>query len=73
MVGASVDSKYAHLAWLNTPRKAGGLGGALNYPLIADLRQKMARDYDVLIEGEGHTLRGLFIINPQGNHHHTNS
>jgi alkyl hydroperoxide reductase subunit AhpC len=29
----------------------------------------MARDYDVLIEGEGHTLRGLFIINPQGNHH----
>lgn len=66
VVGASVDSKYAHLAWLNTPRKAGGLGGALNYPLIADLRQKMARDYDVLIEGEGHTLRGLFIINPQG-------
>jgi len=66
VLGVSVDSKYAHLAWLNTPRKAGGLGGALNYPLVSDLRKKMARDYGVLIPGTGHTLRGLFVINPQG-------
>jgi alkyl hydroperoxide reductase subunit AhpC len=26
----------------------------------------MARDDDVLIEGEGHTFRGLFVINLQG-------
>jgi alkyl hydroperoxide reductase subunit AhpC/dienelactone hydrolase len=67
VVGASVDSLYSHLAWVNTPRKQGGLGGALHIPLIADLTQAISRDYDVLIEGAGHTLRGLFIINKEGN------
>jgi len=62
----SVDSKYTHLAWINTPRKAGGLGGGLNIPLVADLTQSIARKYGVLIEDAGHTYRGLFIINPKG-------
>src|ERR1700679_1265930 len=26
VVGVSVDSKFSHLAWINTPRKQGGLG-----------------------------------------------
>eukprot|EP01103_Thecamoeba_quadrilineata_P005723 TRINITY_DN15491_c0_g1_i1.p1 TRINITY_DN15491_c0_g1~~TRINITY_DN15491_c0_g1_i1.p1 ORF type:complete len:199 (-),score=48.28 TRINITY_DN15491_c0_g1_i1:27-623(-) len=66
LLGASVDSKYAHLAWVNTPRKEGGLGGALNFPLLSDLTQKVSRDYGVLIEEAGHTLRGLFIISDKG-------
>merc|ERR1711943_90177 len=37
VVGASVDSHFTHLAWVNTPRKEGGLGGALKIPLLADL------------------------------------
>ncbi len=61
-----MDSTYSHLAWVNTPRKNGGLGGALNIPLVSDLKHTMAQDYDVLIEGAGHTIRGLFIINPKG-------
>jgi len=32
VVGCSIDSKYSHLAWVNTPRKEGGLG-ELKYPL----------------------------------------
>jgi len=66
IIGASVDSKSSHLAWINTPRKEGGLGGHVNFPLVADLNKKLSRDYDVLMEEEGYSLRGLFIINRQG-------
>merc|ERR1712039_215740 len=66
VVGVSVDSKYSHLAWINTPRKQGGLGGALQIPLVADLTKSISRKYNVLMEEAGHTYRGLFIINPKG-------
>src|SRR4029078_743383 len=38
----------------------------INYPLVADLNKKIARDYGVLIEGPGIALRGLFIIDKNG-------
>jgi len=66
IIGVSVDSKFSHLAWINTPRKEGGLGGPLNYPLVSDLKKTISVDYDVLLD-EGFSLRGLFIINPSGN------
>lgn len=68
VVGCSVDSHFTHLAWVNTPRAKGGLGGC-NYPLLADLTKQVARDYEVLIEEGGDAgvaLRGLFIIAPDG-------
>ncbi|MDH4183411.1 MAG: peroxiredoxin [Nitrospinota bacterium] len=65
VVGSSVDSKFSHLAWINTPRKHGGLGD-IQYPLLADITKKIGADYDVLLPG-GITLRGLFIIDPNGN------
>ena len=65
VVGCSIDSKFTHLAWINTPRKEGGLGD-IKHPLLADVTKKIARDYDVLIEEAGIALRGLFIINPEG-------
>lgn len=61
----SVDSAYTHLAWVNTPRKDGGLG-EIKFPLIADLNKSIARSYDVLLESAGVALRGLFIIDPKG-------
>lgn len=64
VVGVSVDSHFSHLAWCNTPRKDGGLGG-INYPLLADLTKKVSQDYGVLIDA-GISLRGLFIIDPNG-------
>ena len=38
ILGVSVDSKFSHLAWRNTPRKTGGIGD-VSYPLIADLKK----------------------------------
>jgi alkyl hydroperoxide reductase subunit AhpC len=65
VLGASVDSEYSHLAWINTPRNKGGLGG-LNYPLISDLDKKIARAYGVLTDNETVALRGLFLIDRDG-------
>ena len=64
ILGCSVDSKFSHLAWINTPRNQGGLG-KLTYPLVADLTKQIGRDDGVLLE-DGVTLRGLFIIDPEG-------
>lgn len=69
LIGISVDSEFTHLAWVNTPRKQGGLGG-INYPLVADLSKSIARDYGVLLDG-GVALRGLFLIDPAGNIRHS--
>ncbi|XP_055683832.1 peroxiredoxin [Lutzomyia longipalpis] len=65
VVGVSVDSHFSHLAWTNLDRKAGGLG-KLHYPLLADLTKDISRDYGVLLEQAGISLRGLFIIDPNG-------
>ncbi|XP_008825535.1 thioredoxin-dependent peroxide reductase, mitochondrial [Nannospalax galili] len=65
VVGVSVDSHFTHLAWINTPRKDGGLGH-MNITLLSDLTKQIARDYGVLLEGSGIALRGLFIIDPNG-------
>lgn len=65
VLGVSIDSKFTHRAWINTPRDQDGLG-QLNFPLASDLLKTVARDYGVLIEEEGIALRGLFIIDPEG-------
>ena len=66
ILGISVDSKHTHRAWVEASKESGGLGGSLNYPLLADLTRHVARDYGVLLEDKGHALRGLFLINPEG-------
>jgi len=65
VIGVSVDSHFSHLAWINTPRKQGGLG-EMKYPLLADLTKQISKDYGVLLEDAGIALRGLFIIDPKG-------
>ncbi|RHW40180.1 peroxiredoxin [Lysinibacillus yapensis] len=65
VIGVSTDTVYTHLAWINTDRDKNGIG-PLQYPLAADHNQQVARKYGVLVEEEGIALRGLFIINPQG-------
>ncbi|WP_018921434.1 peroxiredoxin [Salsuginibacillus kocurii] len=65
VIGVSTDTVHTHKAWINTSRDENGLGD-LNYPLAADTNHKVSRDYGVLIEEEGVALRGLFIINPEG-------
>lgn len=65
ILGASTDSVYSHRAWLRTPRTQNGIE-AVTFPILSDMTHQIARDYGVLIEGEGIALRGLFIIDPDG-------
>nr|XP_012221533.1 PREDICTED: peroxiredoxin 1 [Linepithema humile] len=66
LIAASTDSHFSHLAWVNTPRKQGGLG-EMNIPLLADKSFKISRDYGVLDEETGIPFRGLFIIDNKQN------
>ena len=64
VLGVSIDSKFSHLAWRNTERKAGGIG-AIKYPLVSDLDKSISRSYDVLFN-EAIAFRGLFLIDKKG-------
>ncbi len=65
VLGVSVDSQFVHKAWVETKKEEGGLGGDLNFPLLADLDKGVARNYGVLADA-GVALRGLFLIDPKG-------
>lgn len=64
VIGVSVDSKFSHFAWRNTPVEKGGIG-AIEFPLIADLTKEISRDYGVLLNDEV-ALRGTFLIDMSG-------
>jgi len=65
ILGISVDSVFAHLAWIQTERKNGGVGD-INYPLVADIKKEISAAYNVLDPEAGVSLRGLFIIDKDG-------
>lgn len=65
VIACSTDSHFSHLAWINTPRKEGGLG-KMNIPLLADKSCQISKNYGVYKEDEGLTFRGLFIIDGNG-------
>lgn len=66
VIGVSTDSHFSHLAWINTPRKQGGLGGDLGYPLLSDFNKEISSKYNVLLQDSGIALRGLFVIDKEG-------
>ncbi|NLD50780.1 MAG: peroxiredoxin [Clostridiaceae bacterium] len=66
VLGVSIDSKFSHKAWINSPLNEGGLG-KIEYLLASDITKEVSRNYGVLIEEEGIALRGLFIVSPDGN------
>src|SRR5262249_42917640 len=61
VLGVSVDSVYAHRAWLN------GTLGPINFPLLSDLTKETARQFGALLEQEGVASRATIIIDPEGN------
>jgi len=86
VLGCSVDSRWAHLAWKNTDVNKGGIG-QVKYPLLQDLDKSIARNYDVLVGakdayieaedfegvssvGGGVALRGSFLIDEDGTVRH---
>lgn len=65
LIGVSIDSKFSHHAWLNTPKAKGGIEG-VKYPLVSDINKTIATDYDVLVKNAGVAYRGLFLIDKNG-------
>ena len=64
VIGVSVDSEFSHWAWKNTPVEKGGIGN-VQYPIVADLKKQISRDYGVLID-DAVALRGTFLIDKEG-------
>ena len=65
VLACSIDSKFSHKAWLDTPREKGGIKG-VEYGLIADVGGRIAKNYGVLHEESAIAYRGLFIIDRDG-------
>ena len=59
VLGASVDSAYAHRAWVRH-----GLG-AVRFPMLGDVSHALAQHFGVLADS-GVAVRATFIINPEG-------
>jgi len=64
VIGVSIDSKFTHNAWRNTPIDQGGIG-KVKYTLVADITHDIVRAYDVETPG-GVALRGAFLIDKSG-------
>jgi serine/threonine protein kinase len=65
LLAISTDSLESHERWITTPRTQGGLGG-IHFPLASDRDGAVARAYGVYLEPQHVSLRGLFVIDPNG-------
>lgn len=71
LIGLSVDSLYAHIAWL---RKIQDLKWKnleninVTFPLIEDIRMEVAKKYGMIQPNASNTqaVRAVFVIDPEG-------
>ena len=61
VIGASTDSYFSHKAWFEGDARLL----RVNYPVLADTSHQLSKGFDVLL-ADGASLRGTFIIDPQG-------
>jgi peroxiredoxin (alkyl hydroperoxide reductase subunit C) len=66
LLGLSVDSISAHLAWIHDIREK--MGVQIPFPVIADLNMKVAHKYGMLHPGQSSTaaVRCVFFIDDKG-------
>jgi peroxiredoxin (alkyl hydroperoxide reductase subunit C) len=66
LLGLSIDSHYAHLAWVRNIKEKFGV--EIPFPIIADLSMKVAMAYGMVHPGASDTsaVRATFVIDPQG-------
>jgi len=64
VIGVSIDSHFSHWAWKNTAVDKGGIGN-VQFPIVADLKKSISRDYDVLFN-DSIAFRGSFLIDKAG-------
>jgi peroxiredoxin (alkyl hydroperoxide reductase subunit C) len=62
VVTVSTDTKFTHLAWREHEKELS----KVNYPMGADPTGVLGRMFGVYDQASGLTLRGTFIINPEG-------
>ncbi len=64
LMGLSIDSIHAHLAWVNNVRNNTGV--YFDFPIIADIDMKVSKLYGMLQPGESETaaVRAVFFIDP---------
>ena len=62
VLSVSTDTAFVHKAW----HDASETIKKIKYPMVADPTGKICKDYGTYIEEEGLSLRGTFIIDPDG-------
>jgi peroxiredoxin (alkyl hydroperoxide reductase subunit C) len=71
LVGLSVDSLFAHIAWLRTIKEKIEYKGMkhveVKFPLIEDIKMDVAKKYGMIQPGSSDTqaVRAVFIIDPE--------
>jgi peroxiredoxin (alkyl hydroperoxide reductase subunit C) len=72
LIGLSVDSLHAHIAWLRTIKEKIEWKGMKNievtFPLIEDIKMEVANKFGMIQPNQSSTqaVRAVFIIDPQG-------
>ncbi len=65
LLGLSVDSVYAHLAWRESIRERFGV--SIDFPVLEDVSMDIAHRYDMIEpRGSRSAVRALFVIDPNG-------
>lgn len=62
IVSVSTDSVYVHKAW----HDASPAVKSITYPMAADPTGRLSRAFGTYLEEEGKSLRGSFIVSPEG-------
>lgn len=66
LIGLSIDSVHAHIAWVRDLEAIFGV--SVEFPVIADLDMKVSRLYGMIHPAASETaaVRAVFIIDPEG-------
>jgi len=66
LLGLSIDSHYAHIAWMRSIKETFGID--IPFPIIADLDMKVAQAFGMIQPGASDTqaVRATFVIDPEG-------
>ncbi|HOS31383.1 MAG TPA: peroxiredoxin, partial [Treponemataceae bacterium] len=69
LIGLSVDSLYAHIAWLRKIQEIewkGMKNVEVKFPLIEDIRMEVANKFGMIQPGQSNTqaVRAVFVIDP---------
>ncbi len=66
LLGLSIDSTYAHIAWVRSIEE--NFGVRVDFPIIEDLSMQVASAYGMIQPGASDTsaVRATFIIDPKG-------